>query len=192
MSVDVVETTLPGVLLLRPRVFRDHRGTFLETWRQDAYAALGLPSVFVQDNAAFSRGGVLRGLHYQFPEPQGKLVSVLHGEVFDVAVDIRRDSPTRGRWAGAVLSASEGHQLWVPEGFAHGYVVLSDTAVVAYKCTRPYHPAGDGAIRYDDPDLGIEWPVEDPTLSAKDASAPLLRDIPSERLPSLPLPAAPA
>lgn len=181
--MDVIETALPGVLLIQPRVFRDERGSFLETWRRDRYAEAGIPTEFVQDNAATSRRGVLRGLHYQWPEPQGKLVTVLHGEVYDVAVDIRRGSPARGRWVAERLSAGNGRQLWIPEGFAHGYAVLSDTAVLAYKCTRAYHPAGDAAIRWDDPAIAVEWPLSAPTLSPRDAAAPLLAEIPEGRIP---------
>lgn len=181
--MDVTETALPGVLLIQPRVFRDERGSFLETWRRDRYAEAGIPTEFVQDNAAVSTRGVLRGLHYQWPEPQGKLVTVLHGEVFDVAVDIRCGSPTRGRWVAQRLTAGDGEQLWIPEGFAHGYVVLSATAVLAYKCTRRYRPDFDAAVRWDDPDLGIRWPVADPVLSAKDRNAPALADIAADRLP---------
>ena len=181
--MEVTETPLPGVLLIRPRLFRDPRGRFLETWHRDRYAAAGVPADFAQDNTAVSHEGVLRGLHYQYPEPQGKLVMVLAGAVFDVAVDVRRGSPTFGQWYGARLSAENGHQLWIPEGFAHGYVALADGTVFSYKCTRPYHPAGDSAIRYDDPDIGVEWPVEVPRLSEKDEAAPLLADIPEGRLP---------
>lgn len=183
--VEVLETELPGVVLIRPRVFRDDRGSFLETWRGDRYATAGIPETFVQDNAALSRRGVIRGLHYQFPDPQGKLVMTLHGTVFDVAVDIRRGSPTFGRWTGHVLSEENGHQLWIPEGFAHGYAVLSETAVFAYKCTRTYRANADAAIRYDDPAIGIDWPVERPLLSSKDSAAPLLADVAPERLPSM-------
>ncbi|MFW6331555.1 MAG: dTDP-4-dehydrorhamnose 3,5-epimerase, partial [Gemmatimonadota bacterium] len=175
--MDVTATPLPGILLIRPRVFRDDRGRFLETWRRERYVDAGLPADFVQDNAAVSTRGVLRGLHYQYPEPQGKLVMALQGEVWDVAVDVRRGSPHFGRWYATTLSAENGHQLWIPEGFAHGYVALSESAVFAYKCTRAYHPAGDAAIRWDDPELGIDWPVAAPVLSDKDAAAPLLRDI---------------
>ncbi len=182
--MNVSELSLPGVLLIRPKLFRDDRGMFLETWQESRYAQAGLPSTFVQDNAARSKRGVLRGLHYQYPEPQGKLVMVLHGEVLDAAVDIRRGSPTFGQWVTEMLSADNGHQLWIPEGFAHGYVVLSESAVCAYKCTRPYNATADAAIRYDDPDIGIEWPTEDPILSAKDAAAPLLGSVRADRLPT--------
>ena len=181
--MEVEPTGLPGVLLIRPRVFRDDRGSFRELWRRERYAEAGVPEDLVQDNAATSRKGVLRGLHYQYPEPQGKLVMVLEGEVYDVVADIRRESPHFGRWYGTRLSAENGHQLWIPEGFAHGYVTLSETAVLAYKCTRVYNPDGDAAVRWDDPDLGIAWPVTAPVLSGKDAAAPRLREIPADRLP---------
>jgi dTDP-4-dehydrorhamnose 3,5-epimerase len=181
--MDVVQVDLPGVLLIRPRVFRDDRGSFLETWRRERYADVGLPETFVQDNAAVSTRGVLRGLHYQHPHPQGKLVMTLHGEVFDVAVDIRTGSPHFGRWFGTTLSEENGHQLWIPEGFAHGYAVLTDTAVFAYKCTTTYHAEGDAAVAWNDPDIGIRWPIPEPHLSPKDAAAPRLRDMDPDRLP---------
>ncbi|MEJ2218803.1 MAG: dTDP-4-dehydrorhamnose 3,5-epimerase [Gemmatimonadota bacterium] len=178
----VEETGLPGVLLLEPRVFRDDRGWFRETWREKDYGDAGIPP-FVQDNAAFSRRNVLRGLHYQWPDPQGKLVYATYGSVFDVAVDIRRGSPFFGKWEGLELSADNGHQLWIPPGFAHGYVVLSDAAVVAYRCTAYYRPDADAVIAWDDPRIGVDWPVQDPVLSAKDAAAPPLADIAADRLP---------
>lgn len=182
----MIETPLAGILLIRPRVFRDERGSFLETWRRERYAAAGMPVDLVQDNVAVSRRGVLRGLHYQYPEPQGKLVMALQGEVFDVAVDIRRGSPHFGQWYGTVLSEENGTQLWIPEGFAHGYAVLTETAVFAYKCSRKYHPEGDAAVRWDDPAIGVDWPVADPLLSEKDATAPRLEEIEPGRLPSFP------
>lgn len=181
--MNVIETDLPGVLILEPRVFRDDRGYFLETWNREAYAAAGLPVTFVQDNFSSSKHGVLRGLHYQEPHPQGKLVWVVSGEVFDVAVDIRHGSPTFGRWTGATLSAGNARQLWIPEGFAHGFVVTGDHAHFAYKCTDRYDRDADGSIRWDDPAIGIEWPVADPILSEKDAAAPLLSQVEPERLP---------
>lgn len=181
--MEVTETPLPGVLLLHPRVFRDDRGSFVETWREARYAELGLPRAFVQDNAAMSRRGVIRGLHYQHPEPQGKLVTVLEGEVFDVVVDVRRGSPTFGEWHGATLRADSGTQLWVPEGFAHGYAALSERALLIYKCTRVYDPGGDRAVRWDDPEIGIEWPVQEPALSEKDAAAPRIVEIEEANLP---------
>lgn len=181
--MNVVETELPGVLLVEPATYRDERGWFRESWHLDRYREAGLPARFVQDNVSRSHRGVLRGLHYQEPQPQGKLVSVLEGEVFDVAVDIRRGSPTFGRWVGYALSAESGRQLYVPEGFAHGFVVLSEVAVFAYRCTAYYRPEAEGTVRWDDPEVGIEWPVERPRLSARDAAAPALAEIPPERLP---------
>jgi dTDP-4-dehydrorhamnose 3,5-epimerase len=178
----VTKTGLPGVLLLEPSVFRDERGWFRETWRLDDYAELGLPP-FVQDNAALSLRGVLRGLHYQWPAPQGKLVYAVEGSVLDVAVDIRRGSPGFGQWEAFELSDENGRQLWIPPGLAHGYVVLSDLAVVAYKCTEYYRSDADAALAWNDPDIGVEWPIPDPVLSAKDAAARRLADIPVDGLP---------
>jgi dTDP-4-dehydrorhamnose 3,5-epimerase len=180
----VIETKIPGVLLLEPQVFGDHRGWFMESWQRDRYAELGLPTAFVQDNQAYSRKGVLRGLHVQNPHPQGKLVQVLVGEVFDVAVDIRRGSPSFGQWEGVILSGDNKRQFWVPPGFAHGYVVLSEEAIFAYKCSDLYHPKNEFSVRWDDPEIGIAWPLQgEPQLSAKDQAAARLRDIPAERLP---------
>ena len=172
----VVETALPGVLLIEPKVFGDERGFFLESWNAAAFAAAGIDAAFVQDNHSRSRRGVLRGLHYQIVEPQGKLVRVTQGAVFDVAVDMRRGSPHFGQWAGSELSADNHHMLWVPPGFAHGFVVLSDTADFLYKCTTPYAPVDERAVAWDDPAIGIDWPLGGtvPTLSAKDAAAPPL------------------
>jgi len=181
--MNVTETQLPGALILEPRVFGDERGFFMETWNQARYAEAGLPERFVQDNLSYSRRGVLRGLHFQNPNPQGKLVYVLQGEVFDVAVDIRRGSPTFGQWAGVTLSAENKRQFWVPEGFAHGFVVTSETALFTYKCTDFYAPKDEGSILWNDPDLAIDWPLRDVELSAKDRVAARLADIPSERLP---------
>ncbi len=189
--MNVIETELPGVLLIEPRVFGDARGFFIETWNQSRYADAGLPDRFVQDNLSLSRKGVLRGLHYQHPSPQGKLVSVVLGEVFDVAVDVREGSPTQGKWTSAVLSSENHRQLFIPEGYAHGFLVLSETALFAYKCTDLYQPHCEGSIAWNDPDLGIDWPVSDPIVSAKDQQAPRLREIPRDRLP-LYRPAAPA
>jgi len=181
--VNVQPTELPGVLLLEPRLFHDERGHFLELWQEERYAAAGLPTRFVQDNVSRSRRGVLRGLHFQHPRSQGKLVSVLHGEVWDVAVDIRAGSPTFGRWVGYTLSAENGRQLWIPAGFAHGFVATSPEAVFAYKCTERYHAADEATVRWDDPELAIDWPVEAPIVSAKDAEGVLLRDLAPERTP---------
>lgn len=180
--MNVTPTRLPEVLLLEPRVFRDTRGFFLETWSRQRYVEAGLPAEFVQDNLSCSRRHVLRGLHFQNPTPQGKLVSVPQGVVWDVAVDLRADSPTFRQWVGVELSAENARQLYVPEGFAHGFVALSETALVAYKCTAAYSPAHERSLRWDDPALGIEWPVAQPLLSPKDAAAPCLRELPAEHL----------
>jgi len=183
--VIVEQLEIPGLVLLRPRIFRDARGHFLETWLDERYADAGLPARFVQDNVSVSRQGVLRGLHYQHPHAQGKLVTALAGSIFDVAVDVRRGSPTFGRWVGCELSAETGHQLWIPPGFAHGFAVTAGDAVVAYKCTEHYAPADDRGLRWDDPAIGVRWPVADPILSAKDAAAPVLNEIAPEHLPPL-------
>lgn len=184
--MEVVPGKLPGVLLIKPRVFGDERGFFMESWNRQRYADAGVPAEFVQDNLSFSRRGILRGLHFQQPNPQGKLVSVLQGEVFDVVVDIRRGSPTFGQWEGFTLSSENKHQLYVPEGFAHGFCVTSDVALFAYKCSRYYAPDSEGSILWNDPDLGIDWPISEVELSAKDSHAPCLKDIPPERLPLYP------
>jgi len=176
--MNITETALPGVLLIAPRVFGDARGFFLESWNQQNFAAAGLDLAFVQDNHSRSAKGVLRGLHYQLSNPQGKLVRVTQGAVFDVAVDIRRSSPHFGRWVGYELSADNHHMLWIPPGFAHGFVTLSDTADFLYKCTSFYDPHGDRGIAWDDPAIGIVWPDTGavPLLSTKDAVAPRLAD----------------
>ena len=179
-----IETDLPGCLLLEPQVFGDERGFFFESFNHDKLAALGLAPNFVQGNVSRSARGVLRGLHYQWPKPQGKLVSVLEGEVWDVAVDIRRGSPTFGQWAAAVLSGENKRHFWIPEGFAHGFVVLSETALFTYLCTETYDREADAGIRWNDARLAIDWPVAEPVLSAKDANAPFLGDIAPERLPT--------
>lgn len=176
--MNVISTPLPGVLLLEPKVFGDQRGHFLETFQAERYAAMGMPSRFVQDNWSRSAKGILRGLHFQEPQGQGKLVFVTRGAVYDVAVDIRRGSPTFAQWYGVELSEDNKRQLWVPPGFAHGFCVLTDVADFLYKCTEYYMPQYDAGIRWNDPDLGIAWPVSAPILSAKDAQAPLLRDAP--------------
>jgi dTDP-4-dehydrorhamnose 3,5-epimerase len=181
--VRVLETDLPGCVVIEPQVFGDERGWFFESWNRERYAAHGLDLQFVQGNVSRSARGVLRGLHYQWPNPQGKLVSVLEGEVWDVAVDIRRGSPTFGRWTAAVLSADNKRQFWIPEGFAHGFVALSEHALFTYLCTAPYDREADAGIRWNDPALAIDWPVAEPALSPKDAGAPLLADVPEVRLP---------
>ena len=176
--MNLIETPLPGVLLIEPRVFGDARGFFLESWNRQSFAEAGLDMDFMQDNHSRSSRGVLRGLHYQLHNPQGKLVRVTQGAVFDVAVDIRRASPHFGRWVGYELSADNHRMLWIPPGFAHGFLVLSDAADFLYKCTTLYDPLSDRGIRWDDPAIGIDWPDMGgaPLLSAKDAAAPLLAD----------------
>lgn len=182
--MNVIATEIPGVLILEPAVFGDERGFFMETYQQDRYAQHGIPEGLVQDNLSYSRRGVLRGLHLQWPHPQGKLVQVFSGEVFDVAVDVRQGSPTYGRWVGARLSGDNKRQFWVPAGFAHGFCVVSSDALFAYKCSDFYHPEAELSVRWDDPDIGIDWPLDvAPDLSPKDAEAALLRDIPTGRFP---------
>lgn len=179
----VNETELPGVKIIEPKVFGDERGFFMESWNRERYQALGLPGEFVQDNLSRSAKGVLRGLHFQNPNAQGKLVQVLDGEVFDVVVDIRRGSPTFGRWVGAVLSAENRHQLWAPPGLAHGFCVTSESALFAYKVTDRYNPEAELSLAWDDPDIGIEWPLEGaPELSEKDRAGVRLRDLREDRL----------
>lgn len=169
----VIDTALPDVKLLEPRVFGDERGFFMETWNATTFAEAGLDLAFVQDNHSHSSKGVLRGLHYQLEQTQGKLVRVTAGAVFDVAVDLRRSSPTFGKWVGYELSAQNKRMLWVPEGFAHGFLTLEDSTDFLYKCTALYAPQHERAIRWDDPEIGIEWPVTDiaPQLSTKDQAA---------------------
>jgi dTDP-4-dehydrorhamnose 3,5-epimerase len=168
-------TALDGVLLIEPDVYRDERGFFVETFQVQRYlTAAGIDLKFVQDNHSRSRRGVLRGLHLQTARPQGKLVRVARGEVFDVAADIRPQSPTFGRWVGVVLSDSNQHQLWIPPGYAHGYLVLSDIADFEYKCTDYYDPPSEAGVVWNDPELRIDWPIAEPTLSAKDRALPTL------------------
>jgi dTDP-4-dehydrorhamnose 3,5-epimerase len=175
--VKVRETAIPGVLVVEPAVHRDPRGFFLETWRDERYRSAGIDAVFVQDNQSRSSLGTLRGLHAQVARPQGKLVRVIEGEVFDVAVDIRPHSPTYGRWVGERLTADNFLQLWVPPGFAHGFCVLSEAAQVEYKCTAYYDRDDEIAIAWNDPDLAIAWPIGEPLVSARDRDAPRLRDL---------------
>lgn len=179
----VIDTIIPGVLMIEPQVFGDSRGFFMESFHARTYAELGVTGTFVQDNVSLSRRGVLRGLHFQHPNSQGKLVYVLQGEIFDVVVDIRRGSPTFGQWSGVYLSAENKRQVWIPKGFAHGFCVISESALFAYKCTDYYHPEHEGSVLWSDPSIGIEWPIDDPQLSTKDAKAPTLHALPAERLP---------
>lgn len=175
--MQIIATRLPDVLLLEPKVFGDARGFFMESWNRQTFANLNLDLDFVQDNHSRSARGVLRGLHYQLNEPQGKLVRVTCGAVFDVAVDLRRSSPHFGQWTGHELSAENQHMLWIPPGFAHGFLVLSESADFLYKTTAYYTSQWDRGIRWDDPDIHVQWPLQTaPTLSAKDQVLPLLRD----------------
>ena len=176
--MNVQTTHLDGVLLIAPKVFGDARGFFLETFQARRYAEAGIPNSFVQDNHSRSARGVLRGLHYQIERPQGKLVMVTKGAVFDVAVDIRKGSPTFGQWFGAELNDENHHQLYVPPGFAHGFCVLSEQADFLYKCTETYAPDLERSIIWNDPEIAIAWPLEAPSLSARDARAPRLKDVP--------------
>ena len=179
----VIDTDLPGVLIIEPKYVGDDRGWFMETWHRERYSEAGLPGGFVQDNVSFSRRCVLRGLHFQNPLQQGKLIFVLQGEVFDVAVDVRVGSPTFARWFGITLSVAGKRQLYIPPGFAHGFCVLSDEALLAYKCTEKYSAEAEIGILWNDPEIGIEWPVEKPVLSDKDKGNPTLREIEKIRLP---------
>lgn len=181
--MQIVETSLPGVLLIKPRVFEDPRGFFLETYRADMLAAAGVHEIFVQDNHSRSARGVLRGMHYQLRHPQAKLCQVVQGEVLDFAVDIRVGSPHFGRWVSAVLSAANHHALYIPKGFAHGFVVRSETADFLYKCSDYYDAADDCGALWNDPALGIDWDTASPILSAKDQRHLPLAQIPRERLP---------
>jgi len=179
MMLKISETPLPGVLVIEPRVFVDDRGFFLETFQASRYEAAGIGATFVQDNFSRSRRGTLRGLHFQEPKAQGKLVQVLNGSAFDVVVDVRRGSPTFGQWFGMELSGDAPKQMWIPPGFAHGFCVTSDVADFHYKCTALYAPEAERSIRWNDPAIGIAWPVAQPLLSDKDAQAPLLADAPA-------------
>ncbi len=178
-----IETELPGVVVLKPKVFGDARGFFAETYHKKKFADLGITERFVQDNHSRSVRGTLRGLHYQLSHPQAKLCRVVEGEVFDVAVDIRRGSPTFGKWVGVTLSADEMNQIFIPAGFAHGFVVLSETAQFLYKCSDFYDPSGEGGVAWNDPEIGIKWPVAEPLLSGKDAGNLQINQIEAERLP---------
>ncbi|NQV56646.1 MAG: dTDP-4-dehydrorhamnose 3,5-epimerase [Rhodospirillales bacterium] len=172
--MEAYETNLPGVLEIKAQTFNDRRGYFREVYQQKKFEAIGIDKIFVQDNLSRSEKGVLRGLHFQEPCAQGKLIQVVRGEIFDVAVDIRQGSPHFGNWVGLELSDAAGNMLWVPEGFAHGFVVLSDSADVIYKVTEYWAPESERVIRWDDPDIGIDWPTTDPILVGKDLDAPAL------------------
>ena len=176
--MNVIQTKLKDCVIIEPKVFGDHRGFFLETFQAERYREMaGITLPFVQDNHSRSAKGVLRGLHFQKTKPQGKLVRVVSGEVYDVAVDIRQDSPSFGQWEGVLLSEENKRQFWVPPGFAHGFVVLSDTADFEYKCTDYYDPSDEGSLIWNDPVLAITWPLEAPTLSDKDSKAPTFAEL---------------
>jgi dTDP-4-dehydrorhamnose 3,5-epimerase len=182
----VKTTELPGTLTIQPKVFGDPRGYFLESYQYRRYLDAGIAEVFVQDNISSSIHGVLRGLHLQHPYGQGKLVSVIEGEVYDVAVDVRVGSPTFGRWTGVKLTGELKNQFWIPAGFAHGFQVLSEKATFFYKCTEVYRPDCEITIRWDDPRIGIDWPIRTPKLSNRDAKGTLLKDVPLDLLPRYP------
>ena len=184
--MNVTETELSGVVILEPRVFEDQRGFFMETFHREKYAQAGLTTAFVQDNFSFSQKNTLRGLHYQLPHGQAKLVQVFQGTVFDVVVDIRVGSPTFGKWTGVELSEANRRQIFIPAGFAHGFVVLSDTAIFVYKCSDFYFPDCEAGILFSDPGLAIDWPGDNYLLSPKDREYPALQDISPENLPRYP------
>ncbi len=173
----VIKTKLDGVLVIEPQTFEDKRGFFLESFNKDKYVQAGIKFDFVQDNHSSSTRGVLRGLHFQKNKPQGKLVRVVRGEVFDVVVDLRKDSSTFSQWESIILTEKNKLQFWVPPGFAHGFVVLSDIADFEYKCTDYYDPSDERSLFWNDPNLNIQWPIDNPKLSEKDANAPLLADL---------------
>lgn len=177
--MNIIECNIPGPLIIEPRVFGDERGFFMESWNAAAFAAAGLDLSFCQDNHSRSQKGVLRGMHFQNPGPQGKLVRVVRGAVFDAVVDLRRSSPTYGKWTGVTLSAENKRMFWVPEGFAHGFLTLEDDTDFLYKCTTPYAPQNEASLAWDDPDVGIEWPLDgiEPKLSTKDADGVRLADV---------------
>lgn len=175
--MEIIKTSIPEVIVFVPPVFTDSRGYFLETYQQQKYAAAGIPKPFVQDNQSYSTKNVLRGLHFQLRHPQGKLVRVIQGSVFDVAIDMRKNSPTFGKWHGEILSAENKRQMYVPENFAHGFCVLSDSAEFVYKCTDFYVPGDEVGLIWNDPQVGVKWPIEQPILSDKDAVLPSWADI---------------
>jgi dTDP-4-dehydrorhamnose 3,5-epimerase len=175
--MEIIKTSIPEVIVFIPPVFTDSRGYFLETYQQQKYAEAGISKPFVQDNQSYSTKNVLRGLHFQLRHPQGKLVRVTQGTVFDVAIDIRKNSPTFGKWHGEILSAENKKQMYIPENFAHGFCVLSDSAEFVYKCTDFYVPGDESGLIWNDPQLGIKWPIVQPILSDKDAALPSLADV---------------
>jgi dTDP-4-dehydrorhamnose 3,5-epimerase len=177
--MNIIECNIPGPLIIEPTIFGDDRGFFMESWNADAFAAAGLDLNFVQDNHSRSQKGVLRGMHFQNPQPQGKLVRVVRGAVFDAVVDLRRSSPKFGKWTGVFLSSENQHMFWVPEGFAHGFLTLEDDTDFLYKCTAPYYPENEFSLAWDDPTVGIEWPLDgiELKLSAKDTAGVQLADV---------------
>jgi dTDP-4-dehydrorhamnose 3,5-epimerase len=179
----ILRTGLEGILIVEPAVFSDDRGFFLETYHKKKYHELGIPAEFVQDNLSLSHKGVLRGLHYQHPHGQAKLAQVVSGHVFDVVVDVRKGSVTFGQWFGLHLTGENRRQIFIPQGFAHGFCVLSDTALFSYKCSDLYMPDCEGGVLWSDPDIGIDWPVSNPVMSDKDSKYPRLKDVPMNRLP---------
>jgi dTDP-4-dehydrorhamnose 3,5-epimerase len=181
--MNVIPTSIKDVLIIEPRVFTDKRGFFMETYHQSRYQEAGIPSTFIQDNLSYSVKGTLRGLHFQINHPQAKLVQVVAGEIFDVAVDIRKGSSTFGKWVGVTLSSENKRQLFIPKGFAHGFCVLSETALFMYKCSDLYMQADEGGILWSDPDIGIEWPVTAPIVSDKDSGFPCLSTLLPHQLP---------
>ena len=180
--MEIITTEFPGLIFIKPKIFGDSRGYFYESWNRERYENAGITENFVQDNVSFSSKGVLRGLHYQKPYTQGKLVSVLLGEVWDVVVDLRRSSPTFGKWQGFTLTGEGKEQLYVPRGFAHGFCVLSETALFQYKCTDKYSPESEHGIMWNDPTLAIPWPVHEPLISDKDTKHPRFKDLSGELL----------
>ena len=180
--MNVLHAPLSGLIIIEPDVYHDERGLFSEVWSREKYAGMGISAPFVQDNISLSHQGVLRGLHFQNPSAQGKLVSVIAGQVFDVAVDLRKDSPTFGKWYGETLSAENARQLYLPPGFAHGFVVTSAMALFFYKCTERYNKQAEKTLLWNDPDIGIEWPVKSPRISEKDSRGRLLKDLRDEEL----------
>jgi len=183
--MNLIQVDLPEIVLIDPRIFKDQRGYFLETYQAQRYEECGIAARFVQDNLSFSRRGVVRGLHYQLQKPQGKLVTVIQGEVIDLVVDIRSDSPSFGKWSKNTLSAENHRQLYVPPGFAHGFLVTSETASVLYKVTDYYHPGDEYGIWWNDADLGVDWPLSEAILSDKDSQFPQLKDVPKTLLPKM-------
>lgn len=183
--MDITTTSLEGVLIIEPRVFKDSRGFFMETYNQNRYTGAGVDNAFVQDNLSYSVRGTVRGLHFQINRPQDKLIQVITGKILDVVVDIRSGSETFGQWEGVYLSDQNNHQLFIPKGFAHGFCVLSEFALFAYKCSEFYVPDDEGGILWSDPDIGIDWQVEHPIISEKDKNFPCLSDLSREQLPKI-------